>query len=101
MMEPGRAGVIAAAALVTYATRIAGLSLGNRAVPPVLRRFLAGVPVAVFAALAAPGLGGADPELVPRLAAAVAASVAVLHFRRLWACLAAGLAVFWLTRWIV
>jgi branched-subunit amino acid transport protein len=91
--------LIAAAAVITYGTRIAGLSLGDRRVPDVVRRFLSYVPIAAFAALAAPGLGGTVEGLGPRLAAAVAAALVVLWVRRLWACLIVGMAVYWLTRW--
>jgi branched-subunit amino acid transport protein len=91
--------LIALAGLITYGTRIAGLALGDRAVPLVVRRLLAYVPIAAFAALAAPGLGGTDDELAPRLAAAAVAAFVVLRYRRLWACISVGMVVFWLTRW--
>ncbi len=90
--------LIAAAALLTYATRIAGLSLGDRAVPPVVVRFLSYVPIAAFAALATPGLGGTDDELVPRLTAAAVTVFVMLRLRQLWACLVVGMAIFWITR---
>jgi branched-subunit amino acid transport protein len=91
--------LIVAAALITYGTRVAGLALGHRSVPAVIQRFLTYVPIAAFAALAAPGLGGRDDELVPRLVAATVAALMVLRLRRLWVCLAVGMTVFWLTRW--
>jgi hypothetical protein len=47
--------MIAAAAVVTYASRVAGLSLGGWEAPAEVRRIFDRVPVAVFAALAAPG----------------------------------------------
>jgi len=98
-MEPGYLPLIVAAAAITYGTRIAGLAFGDRAVPTPVRRFLAYVPVAAFAALAAPGIGGTDHELIPRLAAVTIASVVVLRIGRLWACLTIGMGVYWLTRW--
>jgi branched-subunit amino acid transport protein len=97
-MDFGYLPLIVAAAILTYATRIAGLSFGDRAVPPVIVRFLSYVPIAAFAALAVPGLGGTDDELVPRLAAAIVTVLVMLRTRQLWACLIVGMAVFWLTR---
>jgi branched-subunit amino acid transport protein len=91
--------LIFGAALITYGTRFAGLKLGKREVPKVARRFLSYVPIAAFAAIVAPGLAGTHDDLVPRLAAAMAATLVALRFRRLWACIALGMAVFWLTRW--
>ena len=59
-------GVILAAALVTYAARLAGFSLVDRELPPALGRFLAYVPIAVFAALVAPDLGLGDAQWAAR-----------------------------------
>jgi branched-subunit amino acid transport protein len=97
-MDLGLLPWIVAAALLTYATRIAGLSLGGRAVPPVVVRFLTYVPIAAFAALATPGLGGTDDDLIPRLAAAAVTVFVMVRTRQLWACLIVGMAVFWITR---
>jgi branched-subunit amino acid transport protein len=97
-MERDYLPLIVAAALITYATRVAGLSLGDRRLPPAIGRFLSYVPIAAFAALAVPGFGGGDDELLSRLAAAGAAAAVVLLTRRLWACLIVGMTVFWLTK---
>ena len=90
-------GLIATVAVATYLTRVAGFALGEREVPPTVGRFLSYVPVAAFAALAAPGVavGG---EIGPRLLAVVAAAVAVLRLGRLWVGLAAGMGAYWLAR---
>jgi branched-subunit amino acid transport protein len=93
------AGIVAAA-LATYGTRLAGFGLSQRAVPPALNRFLAYVPVAVFAALLAPDLGLASGQWPARLLGVAAASVAVWKTRQLWAGLAAGMAVYWMVRGI-
>jgi branched-subunit amino acid transport protein len=90
--------LIVTAAVLTYATRIVGLSLGQRPVPPVAVRFLSYVPIAAFAALAIPGLGGSGDALIPRVAAASVTVVVMLRTRQLWACLIVGMAVFWMTR---
>ena len=97
-MDLGYLPLIGVAALITYGTRVAGLGLGDRQLPPAIGRFLSYVPIAAFAALAVPGFGGNDEELFPRLAAAGAATVVVMLTRRLWACLIVGMTVFWLTK---
>jgi branched-subunit amino acid transport protein len=89
-------GFILAAALVTYATRIVGFGLGGRELPPALGRFLAYVPVAVFAALIAPDLGLGDAQWAARGLGVVAAAVAAWRTRQLWVGLATGMAAFWL-----
>ncbi len=90
--------LILAVALVTYATRLGGFRLGQRDLPPFIVRFLAYVPVAVFAALIAPDLGLGGPQLLPRLAGLALATVAILRSRQLWAGLIAGMAGFWLAQ---
>lgn len=91
-------GLILAAALATYATRLLGFGLGGREIPPALGRFLAYVPIAVFAALIAPDLGFGNAELAARGFGAVAAAIAAWRTRQLWAGVAMGMAVFWLAR---
>lgn len=88
--------LIVAVAAVTYATRIAGFSLGKRAVPDAVNRFLMDVPVAVFAALIVPGLGLTGDKPWPRLLGAGLAALVVSRTGKLWAALAAGMAAYWL-----
>lgn len=90
--------VILAAGAITYGTRLTGLLLGRHAVPDLLSRFLAYVPVAVFAALITPDLGVGTGELLPRIAGVVVAGIVVLRARQLWAGLAAGMVGYWLVR---
>lgn len=92
----GELGFILAAAVATYLTRLGGFGLGGRELPPVLERFLAYVPVAVFAALIAPGLAAGDGPWAARAVGVVAAAIVVRRTRQLWAGLAAGMAVVWL-----
>lgn len=94
-------GLILAGAAVTFGSRLAGFWIGDRAIPPVLDRFLQYVPAAVFAALITPDLSTGGGELVARLAGVVAAGVVVLRFRQLWAGLAGGMAVYWVVRALV
>lgn len=91
-------GLLLAAALVTYGTRIAGFQLSRRSVPPLFNRFLAYIPIAVFAALIAPDLGLANGQWPARLLGVAAAALAVWRTRQLWAGLAAGMVAFWLVR---
>jgi uncharacterized membrane protein len=97
--------LVVAAALVTYATRLAGLVLaarlasraeGGRGGPwAALDAVLAHVPVAAFAALIAPDLDLGGPEMLPRLAGAAVAAAVVLRAGALWAGLGAGMAAYW------
>ena len=92
---------ILGAAVLTYATRFAGLGLGKRQPPPVAKRFLGYVPIAAFAAIIAPDLAVGGSETASRLIGATIAAVAVYRFGKLWACIAAGMAVYWLVRWLM
>ena len=99
--DPGYLPVILGAALLTYATRFAGLALGKRQPPPLVQRFLGYVPIAAFAAIVAPDLAVGGDETAPRLAGAIIAAIAVYRFGKLWACIAAGMAAYWLLRWLI
>ena len=100
----GRLALVLAVAVVTYLTRLAGfrLRLGrgpdreDPALPAAFERFLGYVPIAAFAALAAPGVAEGSGGLAARLAAVACAAVAAVRLRRLWPSIAAGLAGYWL-----
>jgi branched-subunit amino acid transport protein len=94
-----RLPLIFAAAAVTYGLRLAGFSPVRLGGSQRVGSFLRYVPVAVFAALLAPGIGGGE-ELGPRLFGAGAAVLVVLRWPRLWAALAGGMAMYWLARGI-
>lgn len=94
----GTIGIIVAAALVTYGTRISGFTLAQRQLPALFGRLLTYVPVAVFAALIAPDLGLGTIEAPARLLGVAVAALAVWRTRQLWAGLAAGMLIFWLVR---
>lgn len=86
---------ILAMAAVTFAVRLVGLLLPTGRVRGFWRRFLAYVPVAVFAALIVPGLPGSGPaDSLWRLAAAGLTAGVVLRTRSLAAGLLAGLAAY-------
>lgn len=109
----GGLALILAVALVTYATRLAGLLLAGRLEGRGRRTATRGtgglrgqtwaaldgligyVPVAAFAALIAPDLGLGTPEMLPRLFGATFAAVVTLWAGRLWAGLGVGMAAYW------
>jgi len=91
-----RLGLVLAVAVATYVTRVAGFYLSGRAFPPAFDRFLAYVPIAAFAALAAPGLEIGGDDMAARLVGVAAAAVVVLRFGQLWAAIVAGMGAFWL-----
>jgi branched-subunit amino acid transport protein len=90
--------LIIAAAVLTYFTRYGGLALGKRNPPAFVSDFLGYVPIAAFAALVLPDLASGGDERFPRLFAAGIAALVVYQFGKLWACIAVGMAVYWLTR---
>jgi branched-subunit amino acid transport protein len=86
--------LIVAAGVVTYLTRLPGFYLGQRVLPESAGRFLIYVPVAVFAALAAPGVGPGS-DWGPRVIGALVAAGLMLRFGQLWLCLIGGMLGFW------
>lgn len=90
--------MILAAALITYATRITGFYLRADRLSPRFKRFLDDVPIAAFAALAAPGILSGENETGPRVIAALIAAVFVWKFRSLWICIVTGFAAYWIAR---
>lgn len=90
-----RMPVIVAVAIATYLTRIAGFRMSRSTIPPAFNRFLAYVPVASFAALAAPDIADGPGTLPARLIGAGLAALVVLRVGPLWAGLLAGMAGFW------
>jgi branched-subunit amino acid transport protein len=96
-----RMPVILASALVTYALRLAGFAPLRPSQTAWLDGFLRYVPVAVFAALLAPGIGGGGEDQQPRLVGAGAAVLLMLRVRQLWATIAAGMVAFWLARGVI
>lgn len=82
-----------------YALRLAGLVLPDATVPPAWERASRFVPVALLTALVVSSLVG---QLVDRgamrLAAAVAAALVARRTGQMWACIASGLALYWLPR---
>ncbi len=106
-MVAGDLLMVLVVAVIAYATRAAGLVFGQRskARPDEEKRrasmswdrFLAYVPVAIFAALVVPDLGVGTGDVLPRLAGATLAAVVVIRFGHLWTGLASGMAAYWMT----
>jgi branched-subunit amino acid transport protein len=84
-----------------YAMRLLGLSLQELTLPPTIDRALQCVPVALLTGLVVVGLTGqvtAEPTRL--LAVAIAAGVAY-RTGKMWACILAGMATYWLTAWLL
>jgi len=90
--------LIVAAAVITYLTRVTGFYLRADRFSPRFKQFLDDVPIAAFAALAAPGILAGGDENGPRIAAALVASVFVYKYGKLWVCIVTGLAAYWAAR---
>lgn len=96
-------GLVVAAAVVTYGSRVVFLARPREVPGGPLGRFVEVFPLALFVALATLGLvaPGGEPEVTPALAAAAGGMVGVFLTRRsLLGVLAAGGAAYWLARWL-
>ncbi len=98
MIDGTFALALALSAGITYATRILGLTLGARDIPPYVDRVLGYVPLGAFTAIVVLGLTDAGGQLPARLAAMVAAGLIAWRLGILWAALVAGFAVFTILR---
>ena len=93
-------------ALVTYATRVTMLLALRGDVAPWLQRWLGYVPVALFTALIIPSLllhtQGEMTTLAigPALPAGIVGMVAAWRTPNVLLTICAGLATFWLLRWL-
>jgi len=79
---------------ITYATRIGGLLLGAREIPPYVDRVLGYVPLGAFTAIVVLGLTDAGGQLSARIAAMVAAGLIAWRLSILWMALVVGFVVF-------
>lgn len=97
---------IVAVTLATLLTRAGPLVVGERAqLPPLVQSALRYAPACALAAIVLPDLlithGALDVSLAnPRLAAGVLATVVCLITRGTLATIAAGMAGFWIARWV-
>ena len=92
--------MIAGMALVTYLTRAPLLVLLRGDLSPWLSRWLQFVPIAVFTALVVPPFvtPSGRPELQWGLAVALVAGIVAWRTKQVYATIAAGLLLFWLSR---
>lgn len=90
--------LIVAAAVITYLTRISGFYMRAERFSPRLKQFLDDVPIAAFAALAAPGILASGDAPVPRITAVLVGAVFAFEFGKLWVCVTAGFAAYWVAR---
>ena len=95
--------IFAGMAVVTYFTRFTMIALLGREMPPLLRRWLRHVPVAVLAALVAPAALAPQGtlRLGPHALAAVVGVLAAWRTRNVLFTIAAGMAAFWVLRALV
>jgi branched-subunit amino acid transport protein len=86
--------------LVTYMTRFAMIAALGRELPPLVRRWLRHVPVAVLSALIAPAALAPRGrlELGPHVWATAVATVVAWRTRGVMWTILAGMGTFWLLR---
>lgn len=100
-MDSSYVAALVLAVGVTYATRIAGLLLGARDIPPYVDRVLGYVPLGAFTAIVVLGLTDAADQLSARVAAMVAAGLIAWRLGILWVALVVGFAVFTVLRLVL
>jgi branched-subunit amino acid transport protein len=82
-----------------YALRLGGMVLRDVAVPPAWERALRFVPVALLTALVLVSiLGRTGDERSFRLIGAAGAALVAWRAKKTWACILAGMAVYWALR---
>ena len=79
-----------------YALRLAGLALPNVAVPTAWEEALRFVPVALLTSLIVLSLSSQTDESAIRFVAAVGAALVAYRTRRMWACILAGMVLYWI-----
>jgi branched-subunit amino acid transport protein len=80
----------------SYALRLVGFALADRAMPRGWDRALGFAPVALLTALVVSTLRVQANEDPSRLIAVVAGGLVAYRTRQMWACIAAGMLVHWL-----
>ena len=84
-----------------YALRLVGLALRDVALPPLWDRALRFVPVALLTGLVVVGLTGQVSAEPIRLVAVAAAAFVAQRTGKMWACILAGMVVYWLLWWLL
>lgn len=93
--------LILAMFVATYSTRIAGFAARGRSLPDVVERFLAGVPIAAFAALIVTGIDPGSSGSDTRILAAIPAAVIAWRWKRLWLTLMTGMIFYWIANYVL
>jgi branched-subunit amino acid transport protein len=85
-------------ALATFLIRFGPIALLNREVPPLLAGWLHYVPVAIFAALVAPGflLPGGEARIGPEFWVGLVGLLVAYRSRQVLPVILAGMATYWL-----
>jgi branched-subunit amino acid transport protein len=83
-------------AACVYAIRLGGFALAQATIPAGWELTLGYVPIATLTALVVASLAGRDERLPQGIVAAALAVVISRLTRRTWACIAGGMAVYWL-----
>lgn len=81
--------------LAVYALRSTGLLLADTPIPIAWERALAFVPVAILSALITASLTARPDETPVRLLAAAVAALVTWRYRKMWLCIASGMAIYW------
>jgi branched-subunit amino acid transport protein len=82
-----------------YALRLGGMVLRDVTVPPAWERALRFVPVALLTALVLVSiLGRAGDERFFRLIGAAGGALVAWRTKKMWACILAGMAIYWILR---
>lgn len=84
-----------------YLLRLVGLGLQALTLPPAIDRALRCVPVALLTGLVVVGLTGQVSAEPTRLLAVAAAVLVAYRTGKMWACILGGMAVYWLTAWLL
>jgi branched-subunit amino acid transport protein len=94
--------IFAAMALATYFTRYTLIAILGREVPPLLRRWLRHVPVAVLAALVAPAVLAPQGrlEIGPHAWAVLAGAAVAWRTRSVLWTIVGGMGAFWLLQMV-
>ncbi len=87
--------IILAMAAGVYALRIVGFLTGSITVPERWEQSFQFVPISLLSALVTLNLTSGDSTDPVRLIAATAGGLAAWRTRKMWACIAAGMVVYW------
>lgn len=87
--------VILAMSAGVYALRIAGFLTSNITIPERWEKSFQFVPISLLSALVTLNLTAGESIDPVRLVAAAAGGLAAWRTRKMWACIAAGMAVYW------